>query len=27
MSFDSGPYQSIPVDPTTYPLGTATLRN
>lgn len=22
MSFDSGPYQPIPVDPTTYPLGT-----
>ena len=27
MSFDSGPYQSIPVDPTTYPLGTTSLRN
>jgi len=27
MSFDSGPYQPIPIDPTTYPLGTTTLRN
>jgi hypothetical protein len=27
MSFDSGPYQAIPIDPTTYPLGSATLRN
>jgi hypothetical protein len=24
MSFDSGPYQPIPVDPTTYQLGTST---
>jgi hypothetical protein len=27
MSFDSGPYQPIPIDPTTYPLGTTPLRN
>jgi hypothetical protein len=27
MSFDSGPYQPIPIDPTTYPLGTTNLRN
>jgi hypothetical protein len=26
MSFDSGPYQPIPIDPTTYPLGTTSLR-
>jgi hypothetical protein len=27
MSFDGGPYQPIPLDPTTYTLGTTSLRN